>query len=175
MKLSRFPSVHRFLGLVLVCGFFLATFSKTNAQTDEQLNSARKVAAAWLAQIDSGYYGPSYDAACSAMQQKVGGKDKWSLVLQTIRAPWGGVVTRKEVGHTFRPDGVEGLPGECMFITYNTSFKKLDQGIEAVALQWDGDSWRPAGYNAMAKPADSNSSNGSQPPPPSVPPQPLPQ
>jgi hypothetical protein len=48
-----------------------------------------------------------------------------------------------------------------MVITYATSFKKLDSGIEVIVLQWENGQWRGVGYTAGPKstaPAD-------QPPP----------
>jgi hypothetical protein len=127
------------------------------------LASARAVSSAWLAQIDAGLYSDSYDAECEAMQQQVD-KNKWTLVLETLRSPWGSLVSRQETNYSYKPDGVEGLPGPCMLITYNTSFKNFNTVLEIVALQWDGGKWRPAGYNAMKKPvATDNTSPMDQP------------
>jgi len=123
-------------------------------------------AQAWVAQIDAGLYDQSYAESSAAMQEKVS-QEKWDVVLKTLRPPWGGVVSRVETSHVLKPDGLEGLSGECVVITYDTAFKKLDPAMEVVVLKWEGGKWRGAGYNVGPKPL----SPGEAP----IPPQSLPQ
>ncbi len=63
-------------------------------------------------------------------------------VLKTIRSPWGAVVNRQQISHVYKPNGVDGLNGECEVITYNTTFKNFDNAMEVVVPEVAG---RPGG------------------------------
>jgi hypothetical protein len=89
-------------------------------------------------------------------------QDKWVLVLKTIRNAWGKVVNRNQISHIYKPNGYDGLEGECMVITYDTTFAKLDSAMEVVVLKWEDGKWLGAGYNAGPKPV---ADDGSQAPP----------
>jgi Protein of unknown function (DUF4019) len=141
MKVGRFS----FLPLVLAAlggGAFLGLASAW-ADSDNDAADAVKL---WLAEIDSGKYQQSYDEGCAALHNKVT-KDQWLTVMNAIRAPLGTLVSRKEASHVDKPDGVEGLQGECMVFTYNTSFSKVDSSIEIVVLKKEDGVWKGAGYN----------------------------
>jgi len=138
--------------ILLACSILTLGTAHGFAADDDQITSALPIAKAWVAQIDAGHYDDSYLAAGSALHQKVT-QDKWALVLKTFRPVWGNVVSRKTISHVYKPDGYEGASGEFMVITYATTFKNLDSGIEVVVLQREGGQWRGVGYNAGAKPA----------------------
>jgi hypothetical protein len=59
------------------------------------------------------------------------------------------------LSHVYQPNGVKGLEGECMTITYNTNFKNYNNVTETVVLKWEDGEWRGAGYFAGVK-ADPN-------------------
>jgi hypothetical protein len=140
---------------------FLAT-SSAQADDDSAVNGALAAAQSWLAQIDSGKYDESYAEGCVAFHNKVT-LNQWSVVLKALRPPLGSVVSRKVVKTDYKPDGVEGLEGECMVITYNTAFSKVPSDLEIVVLKREDGQWRGAGYNAQ--PQGDNSDVDSPPPP----------
>jgi hypothetical protein len=111
-----------------------------------------------MAQIDDGNYTESYDAACSDFHHKVTEKN-WVVVLQAIRPIYGRVVSRREVSHVYKEDGVNGLDGECVVITYNTTFSRLQAGYEQVIVKLEDGKWRGAAYEAGPKPSDQAASD----------------
>ena len=129
---------------------------------EDQINQAIAVSQNWVHEIDQGKYDESYSFGCQAMREKVP-SDRWSIILKTLRTPWGSVVSRKQLSHIYKPNGVPDLPGECMVITYDTSFKSLDPAMEIVVLRWEDGKWRGAGYTAGPKAALDGSANPSEP------------
>ena len=138
----------------IACCLLLVTAAKSHAASDERLSGAMPAALAWAAQIDAGKYDESYLQASSALQEKVP-QDRSNAVLRTLLPPWGKIVSRKEVRHVYKPDGLEQehLDGECMIITFDTSFKNLPSAVEVIVVKWEGGKWRGAGYNIGPKSA----------------------
>jgi hypothetical protein len=142
MKVGRFPSVLPLVFAALGAGGFLGVATAWADSGDDAAAAAKS----WLAQIDAGQYQQSYDEGSTALHNKVS-LDQWLTVMNAIRTPLGTLVSRKEVGHSDKPDGFEGLQGECIVLTYNTSFSKLDSSIEIVVLKKEDGVWKGAGYN----------------------------
>jgi hypothetical protein len=65
----------------------------------------------------------------------------------------GAVVSRKQLSHVYKPNGDNGLNGECMIITYETAFTREAPATEEVKLKWEDGKWHPVGY-AVAPKAD---------------------
>jgi hypothetical protein len=129
----------------------LALTAANRAPADENqamVNDAVAAAQSWLAQIDAGKYEESYDEGCLAFHNKVS-ELQWTTILKSLRPPLGTVVSRKVVKTEYKPDGLEGLQGECMVITYNTAFSRVPVDLEIVVLQREDGHWRGAGYNAQ--------------------------
>ena len=126
----------------------------------ESTRDALATAQHWLAEIDAEKYDESYEEGCTAFHNKVS-HDEWLTVLKALRPSIGTLVNRKELKHTYKPDGYEGLEGECMVIMYAATFTKLGPTLEVVVLKREDGKWRGAGYNAQPQQGES-----SQPPPP---------
>jgi hypothetical protein len=140
--------------LIIVClgSLLIALTSKSLAAPADSSAAALAMARAWIAQIDAGQYDDSYSIGCIAFHERVS-LDKWVSVLKTLRQPLGPVVNRKEISRTDKPDGFEGLDGECMVIKYDTSFKKLPATLEVVVIKREDGKWKGAGYNVIPKQA----------------------
>jgi hypothetical protein len=128
----------------------LVAMPNATASAEDQAEQAVSDSKNWVSEIDAGKYEESYNFACDAMREKVP-QDHWVTVLKSLRSPWGSVVSRKQLSHIYKPNGIPGLEGECMVITYDTSFKKLDPATEIIVLKWENGKWRGAGYNAGPK------------------------
>lgn len=150
MIMARFPVSRYILLCVGLLGFLWATLPNSRASSNERMEAGPAAAQAWLNQIDAAQYEESYQAACSPMHDKVT-MQKWVEVLKTFRSHWGKVMNRKQISHIYKANGVEGLSGECMVLTYDTSFQKLDPAQEIVVLRWEDGKWRGAGYTAGPK------------------------
>jgi hypothetical protein len=150
---SAHPYLSQFiLFLAGVSCLFFSTTANLFASAEDQIAQAEAASKEWVAKIDARKYDESYTFACDAMHDKVP-QDRWVQVLKALRTPWGPVVSRKQISHIYKPNGVPGLEGECMVITYDTSFKQLDTAMEVIVLKWEGGKWRGAGYNAGPKPS----------------------
>ncbi len=135
------------LALMLATGG-LIPLSRAADSGDISTREASAAAQAWLTEIDAGKYEQSYDEGCTAFHNKVT-QSQWITVLKALRPGLGGLVNRTETKATYRPEGIEGLDGECMVITYNTSFSKMNSETEIVVLKREDGKWRGAGYNAQ--------------------------
>lgn len=117
---------------------------ENSALVKEAVDSAQS----WMAEIDAGHYDQSYSEGCLAFHNKVT-RAEWTAVLKSLRPPLGTVVSRKVANYSYKPDGYEGLQGECIVITFNTVFSKVPADIEVVVLKREEGQWRGAGYNAQ--------------------------
>ena len=143
--------------IVLALLTWLAASPRGLASAQDHDQEALSASKSWIAQIDNGKYEDSYSFTCSALRDKVP-VDRWVEVLKSVRTPWGPALNRKQTSHIYRPDGVHGLSGECMVITYETTFRKMPNAMEEIVLRWEDGKWRGAGYNAGPKAtADDNS------------------
>ena len=161
MKVLRISAISRQLVPLLACGFLLAAIPTLSASGNDPIDSVLPAAQAWIALIDAGQYDESYAGASDALHQAVT-QEKWQAVLTAIRPIWGKVLSRKEASHIYQPNGIEGINGECMVITYDTSFQHVPDGFEKIVLKLEDGKWRGAGYNAGAK---ATPDDGSTPPP----------
>jgi hypothetical protein len=125
------------------------------ARADDAASAAEALAAAqrWVQEIDAGQYVQSYEEGCTAFHNKVS-QEQWVTILKALRPALGTLISRKEASHSYRPDGFEGLDGECMVVTYNTSFSKMASDVEVVVLKREDGQWRGAGYNAQPQGPD---------------------
>jgi hypothetical protein len=140
-------------------GWAGATAAPTTVSTEDPaaVKSALASAQEWLVEIDTGRFDQSYAEGCLAFHNKVT-RAEWNTVLKSLRTPLGSVINRKLANYSYHPDGYEGLEGECIVITYNTSFSKLPSDLEVVVLKHEDGQWRGAGYNAQPQgDADSDS------------------
>ncbi len=148
MNFLRLSFIRKSLLAALVgCGSSLLAHADTTADPPS-INEALSSAKSWLAEIDAAQYEQSYAEGCTAFHNKVP-HDQWVTVLKALRPPLGPLVSRKEASHTYKPDGYEGLDGECMVIIYNSVFTQIPSEIEVVVLKREDGKWRAAGYNAQ--------------------------
>jgi hypothetical protein len=109
---------------------------------------AKAVAAAksWLAQIDAGKYGPSWDAAAATFRSAVTRTD-WERMAASARVPFGKLLSRK-LAASKAVTSLPGAPdGNYVVVQFKTSFEHKAQAVETVTavLESDG-AWRVTGY-----------------------------
>ena len=135
-----------------ICCLLFATAPKIFAVPGDDPADVLAAAKTWLSLIDAGKYDESYAIGCTAFHGKIT-QARWALGLKTLRAPLGSVVNRKVAGHTYKPEGVKGLEGACVVISYETSFAKADADVEEIVMKWEGGKWLGAGYTFGPKPS----------------------
>jgi hypothetical protein len=131
------------LAAFLACG----AMQRAPASAEDQVDQAVAAARAWISQIDGGKYDESYAFTCDETRVHFP-QDRWVQVLKALRKPWGAVINRHQLSHVYMANGVPGLNGECMVITYETNFKNLSSATETIVLKWEDGRWLGAGYRA---------------------------
>ena len=140
----------RYTGLAIVV-VVLVTFGCTKkdeagapgaAGTEDAIAAAN----AWLAIVDEGRYGDSWDQACEYFRDVVP-KQQWERQAAGVRTPLGGVVSRKLDSANYTTQ-LPGAPdGEYVVIQYKTSFENKATAIETVTPMRDPDgTYRVSGY-----------------------------
>lgn len=119
----------------------LAPDANAAAQQD-----ARRRARAWLALVDEGQYGESWDTAAGLFQSATS-KEQWSAAVQRVREPLGHLSTRRFRAAEFRT-ALTGAPeGKYFVVHYDSAFAKKPSTREVLTLKQAPDaSWKVAGY-----------------------------
>lgn len=114
--------------------------------------AARQAAHSWLALVDHGAYGQSWQAAASFFQSKIS-KTDWEKALNQVRASLGAAGNRTLTGSMYQTDLPNAPKGEYVVIQYKTEFANGGSVIETVTPMLDKDGkWRVSGY--FVKPAE---------------------
>ena len=117
------------------------------ASEESPEKAAEAAARSWLALVDAGKYGESWEAAASAFRGSVT-RAKWEESLEEVRTHFGKVVSRalKSAKYT-KEEGHNGPAGEYVMLQFDTSFEKRPSSIETVTPMKEKDgSWKVAGY-----------------------------
>jgi len=108
--------------------------------------AAEAAARSWLALVDSGKYGESWDAAAAFFQKSLT-RAQWIDAVTKARSPLGRLGSRRLRGakHETRLPGAPA--GEYVVIEYDTSFATVAAATERVTPMQDPDgAWRVSGY-----------------------------
>ena len=116
------------------------------AQAELDTTPGLQAARGWLAQMDAGSYGASYEGAAPALRGVVT-KTQWEKDLVRVREPLGGVVNRK-IRQAACTRGTPADPeADVCLIQYNTQFENRPLGDEQLTLLRGRDGvWRVAAY-----------------------------
>ena len=127
---------------VLCSVFFLYPVNADQGAEKAALDSAEK----WLALVDNGSYGQSWDEAAGYLKNAIP-KQQWVESLQAYRTPLGKLVSRKLISTQYATS-LPGAPdGEYVVIQFETSFKNKKSAIEQITPMLDKDGkWRVSGY-----------------------------
>jgi len=128
--------------IVLGCALLAAATAADEAAEAE----AEKAARAWLAEVDGGDYGASWEHAAELFRNAVT-QEAWQQQLGAARGPLGAVGKRTLRSTTFTRT-LPGAPdGEYVVIQYDTSFANKASAVETITPMRDPDGvWRVSGY-----------------------------
>ena len=108
--------------------------------------SAEAAARGWLALVDAGKYGESWDAAASLFRSALT-RDQWRAALDRVRHPLGGVSSRKLLGAKSVTELPNAPKGEYVVIQFATDFEHETGAVETITPTKDRDgTWRVSGY-----------------------------
>lgn len=110
------------------------------------LRPADQAARAWLATVDSGRYGDSWEDAAELFKQTIP-KLRWETTVQSVREPLGIVVGRKIRAMNYTRV-LPGVPeGEYVVIQFDTRFENRPLSVETVTPMREKDgTWKVSGY-----------------------------
>jgi len=136
----------RILVLTLLASSLAARARAADPAASPAEKAAEASARAWLALVDDGKYGESWDAAATMFRSAVT-KAGWESALDGVRKPLGKVLSRKLRGAKSMTDLPGAPPGEYVVIQYDTSFANRASATETVTPMKEKDgSWRVSGY-----------------------------
>jgi hypothetical protein len=100
----------------------------------------------WLALVDGGKSGESWDAAAKLFRAATT-RDQWKNAVRAARKPFGKLISRK-VRTAEHKTSLPGAPdGEYVVVQFNTSFEKKKDAVETVTPMREADgSWKVTGY-----------------------------
>lgn len=132
-----------FLALFFVTG--ITAFADSDKKSGPE-DEAQRAAIQWLALVDEGKYGASWDEASSLFKEGIT-RSNWEKALQTARAPFGGLKSRKVKSSTFTRT-MPGYPdGEYVILQYETELEKKASAVETITPERDKNGiWRVSGY-----------------------------
>lgn len=112
----------------------------------DPVTEATAAAEAWLALVDEGRYGDSWDSACELFRGAVS-KQQWEAQVRGARGPLGANESRAVSSAEYATE-LPGAPdGEYVVIQYNASFANKDVAVETITPMRDPDGvWRVSGY-----------------------------
>ena len=129
--------------VALVTAVALAALAASAGTPDD---AAVAAANGWLATVDAGDYGRSWDHAAAYFRGAVG-KPDWERTVAGVCGPLGRVLERKLKSATVTQT-LRGAPdGEYVVIQYATRFEHKAAAVETVTPKREPDrAWRVAGY-----------------------------
>jgi hypothetical protein len=126
----------------LVMGLAIATVAYAQDTPEAR---AQKASEQWLALLDNGKFGESWDAASAGFKHKVS-RDAWESQL-TNRAALGKLISRKLMKAELLPDLPDIPPGQYVRVLYHSSFENMKSAVELVIPILDNDGkWRVSNY-----------------------------
>ena len=115
------------------------------AQTEIDLAPAIAAAQHWLALLDQGRYGASWEQAAPMFQEAMS-RHRWETTLPGARDPLGGPIARKMRQADFTTSVPNAPPGEYVVIQFDTRFENRPMTTEIVTPMKVGDRWLVSGY-----------------------------
>ena len=133
----------RLIGVALTVGLMMVSGV---AAEDVNTQHAVEAATRWLALVDDGEYGTSWQEAAGYLRRAMP-KDQWETRFAAFREALGAVVSRKIVSAEYRTSLAGAPDGEYVVIQFETSFEHKKRAVETVTPMLEGDgSWRVSGY-----------------------------
>jgi hypothetical protein len=124
----------------------LTSIAAVRAADTSATAQATAASSEWLAVIDAGEYGKSWDAAAAVLRQNIT-KPQWERAAGAVRKQTGALKSR-ELQSAQPAHELPGVPaGDYVVLTYRSSFADAPTATETVTPMREADgTWRVAGY-----------------------------
>jgi len=131
-------------GAMLIC--ITALVAHRGYAQEKPEAQAQNAAEAWLALVDAGKYGESWDEASKAFKAAVS-RTAWIKQVTAARRPLGKLISRKLTKSNLVKDPPKSPPGDYAGLQYQSSFQNLKSAVETIVPMQDKDGkWRVTGY-----------------------------
>ena len=129
-----------------LCVLAVGLAGLTASAQEDKVAVAEGVALEWLAMVDEGDYGGSWDEGARMFKGQVS-RSRWQDAARGARGPQGALDSRSLRSRQYETE-LPGAPdGEYVVVQYDSSFANNRSAIETVSLVLDGDrGWRVTGY-----------------------------
>jgi len=137
----------RFLMVMAASMAIVSTAAIAQEQPAKPVSPSVQAALDWLALVDQGEYGPSWDTAAAYLKQVVP-QDQWVQALSAARVPFEGFVSRQFVSSSPTTTLEGGPDGEYDVLVFQSAFTKKADATETMTIMKDSDgTWHVAGYS----------------------------
>ena len=128
----------------VMVGALFAGIALAAENTEEK--QALQAAGEWLALVDGGKYGESWDEASTIFKGAIT-REQWKQALGNVRTPLGKLVKRTLLGAKYVTE-LPGAPkGQYVVIQFKTDYDNRKGVVETVTPMVDKDQkWRVSGY-----------------------------
>ncbi|MEM9316241.1 MAG: DUF4019 domain-containing protein [Pseudomonadota bacterium] len=128
--------------LLATLALCLAVATSAPAQTSTE---GREAAEAWLALIDSGEVGKSWDEASTFFKEAIN-REGWEAAVTQARGPLGPLSSRNYSGERRMTEMPNAPPGDYLVIQYASSFEARKGLSEVVTMMVEDGQWKSVGY-----------------------------
>lgn len=137
---------NRLAAAVLILGAVMLLGADDVRADEEAEKKAVTAAEAWLALVDQGEMGKSWETSAALFRNAIT-QEQWTRKISAVRQPLGGVVFRKVILTKYETS-LPGAPdGEYVIVQFKTVFENKVNAIETVTPMKDPDGeWRVSGY-----------------------------
>ncbi|MDB4983565.1 MAG: hypothetical protein JWM82_4317 [Myxococcales bacterium] len=130
---------------LVLASLFVVTSGVVGHAAPKPEVEATKAAQTWLALIDAGKYGESWDAAAKVFQGAIT-RERWASTLTGVRGPLGKLGTRGVKSAQLRTS-LPGAPdGKYVVVQFKSSFAQKKSAIETVTPYFEDGAWKVSGY-----------------------------
>jgi hypothetical protein len=133
----------------LVTFALAAALAGASARAEEpplDLKPAVAAAEAWLATLDSGRFGDTWEDTAPIFKENAP-QSKWEPAVQAAREPLGVVISRKMRSMRYVNVLPNAPPGDYVIIEFETNFEKRPLSVETVTpMRTTAGAWKVAGY-----------------------------
>jgi hypothetical protein len=124
----------------------IALFMAFTAMADENEAAATQAGVTWLALVDSGKFGDSWDTAASVFKKGIT-REAWVKTVAEVRAQLGKSESRKLSVAQPLKDPPNAPAGDYIILQYTSNFANKNEVVETVVMGMDTDKrWRTSGY-----------------------------
>jgi len=131
---------------VIAVAIGIAAASGSRGDEEIDIVPAQNAAQAWLATVDAGKYGQSWDDASEFFHEFVS-RETWVTSVGAARGLVGTAIARKLRSATYTRVLPAAPPGEYVVIQYDTRFDNKPISVETITPMREKDgTWKVSGY-----------------------------